>query len=63
MAQPINYLSLATLIVWLAAPLSVFVLALLCQWFRSPLKAEHCWRIAEGVILFAMAGAALVGGC
>ncbi|MCK7548370.1 NADH-quinone oxidoreductase subunit L [Marinobacter koreensis] len=62
MAQPINYLSLATLIVWLAAPLSVFVLALLCQWFRSPLKAEHCWRIAEGVILFAMAGAALVGG-
>ena len=56
-----EFSSLLVLALWLLLPVSLFVLAALSGWLKSPLKLNHCWRLAEGVMVASMVASALVG--
>ncbi|MBL1273669.1 MAG: NADH-quinone oxidoreductase subunit L [Oceanospirillales bacterium] len=42
------------LVAWLAAPAALLALAGFSAWTRNPLKLNHCWRLAEKLLVFSM---------
>ncbi|KKN51830.1 hypothetical protein LCGC14_0618810 [marine sediment metagenome] len=48
------FLSTLALLAWLAAPATLAVLAGFSAWTRNPLKLNHCWRLAETLLVFSM---------
>lgn len=61
MNESLSFFSIPVLIGWLLLPISFFAVAVFSNWTRNPLKIRHCWRLAEGLLLAALATTGIVG--
>lgn len=56
----IMLLSTLVLLAWLAVPATLLALAGFSAWTRNPMKQNHCWRLAERLLVFSMAATLLI---
>ncbi|MCK0165727.1 NADH-quinone oxidoreductase subunit L [Marinobacter sp. S6332] len=54
------FLSTFVLLAWLAVPASLLAVAGFSAWTRNPLKQNHCWRIAEKLLVLSMGATLLI---
>jgi len=54
------FLSTLVLLAWLVVPASLLALAGFSAWTRNPLKQNHCWHLAEKLLVFSMAATCLI---
>jgi NADH:ubiquinone oxidoreductase subunit 5 (subunit L)/multisubunit Na+/H+ antiporter MnhA subunit len=55
-----EFSTLLGLALWLMVPVALFALAGLSSWLKNPLKIDHCWRVAGGLMLGSMAASLIV---
>ncbi|GGE78562.1 NADH dehydrogenase subunit L [Streptosporangium jomthongense] len=54
MHEVVLFLSSLVLLAWLAVPAALLALAGFSGWTRNPLKQNHCWRLAEKLLVLSM---------
>ncbi|WP_417501594.1 NADH-quinone oxidoreductase subunit L [Marinobacter sp.] len=54
------FLSTVVLLAWLAVPASLLAVAGFSAWTGNPLKQNHCWRLAEKLLVLSMGATLLI---